>query len=733
MDNTFALTENDFFTWLSNASSYDVKEIKGSYRAINSMLMQRKALAKSIVETTQIDQIEYAQKQVKSVFGGKKLRIVAAKLLTAYLEYLIEKQTTQSEQIEDETAPVQDDWIRFNFSNAQSFERTEPAYCCIDGNVLQEKNWARILVAAVEHELEKKNPNLEELVNKPLYPNRANSAFFLKNSLVGLNCSQLSNGYWININHSIPRLMEIIQAFCFYCGYNEKQIVLYGVPKGKKKVEAVERKPFDLQEAVILLDVYLLEKKNNLMRTEAAAIASKRLRKFAERRGMTISDSFRSPMGLQNRIRSIAGIYEGSESASAPGTEVFSLAVEIFKNDNNAYQQILNETGASFDPSVDEIESSEVITDRSIRLEKVTEALKNAGLQGLTIQELIDAVSPGAAVSPLKRVLDEDLSVIAMPGNHYVHEDSFVDMDEAADSIGRILGTHFAQFGGYSNSQLLFGAASQELSMFLNDNDCENTDAVYAIARFLFEKKAIAGKPYKFYSPHIFETEPDYPRNLRGLMIHLARNYGGVLYETDAKNYLQKTMLTYGGIGQLLQIGNSNTFLMYDDDRYLLSEVIGIDDSWCFRMHDRMDDLFRKANVAYIIPRDISSSWLGTLPALPQGLAWTQLLLQEILDKYPAIGFKSISADLNQSYHTLAAAFVPTDSPLQSFPDVVTLFMQERHELPMRMPCEELRVELRDAGMLEAGEMIYALPRALDDYRFAWTDENKTVLIRGNK
>ena len=61
MDNTFALTENDFFTWLSNASSYDVKEIKGSYRAINSMLMQRKALAKSIVETTQIDQIEYAQ------------------------------------------------------------------------------------------------------------------------------------------------------------------------------------------------------------------------------------------------------------------------------------------------------------------------------------------------------------------------------------------------------------------------------------------------------------------------------------------------------------------------------------------------------------------------------------------------------------------------------------------------------------------------------------------------
>ena len=49
------------------------------------------------------------------------------------------------------------------------------------------------------------------------------------------------------------------------------------------------------------------------------------------------------------------------------------------------------------------------------------------------------------------------------------------------------------------------------------------------------------------------------------------------------------------------------------------------------------------------------------------------------------------------------------------------------------MSGEELRIELRDKGMLEAGEMIYSIHKALNDYRFAWTDENKTVLIRGNK
>ena len=64
-----------------------------------------------------------------------------------------------------------------------------------------------------------------------------------------------------------------------------------------------------------------------------------------------------------------------------------------------------------------------------------------------------------------------------------------MDLDEAEEKLGKILKTHFAQFGGYSNKQLLFGAASKDLSMFLNDNDCENIDAVFAIARFYLRKR----------------------------------------------------------------------------------------------------------------------------------------------------------------------------------------------------------------------------------------------------
>lgn len=48
------------------------------------------------------------------------------------------------------------------------------------------------------------------------------------------------------------------------------------------------------------------------------------------------------------------------------------------------------------------------------------------------------------------------------------------------------------------------------------------------------------------------------------------------------------------------------------------------------RMHDRLDGLFRGANVAYVIPRDINTVWLTTLPPLPHGLTWPPFLLQEV-------------------------------------------------------------------------------------------------------
>lgn len=619
-----------FFQWLPTAVTTSVlADIQKSYAQINVLLIKSKALSQPLTDVTSVDEVEFALQSTKRIFANRRLRNSATQILAAYIVYLREKEVTHDES-EDayEAFDARPDWIKFDFTNSQSFAYTLPVHCVIGGVPIAGKNWARILVGITEHELAKHNPAMDGLYKESLIAAKKDRPYLLEERLEGLHCAQLSNGNWICVNYSIPRLMEMIRVLCLRCGYTEEQIILYGAPKY-------------------------------------------------------------SPTGEKASESKLSPVKEKGKTLATLGY--------------------------------------------GIPIEKSEAFLQSAGLHGATVKEIIEAIQLGAAVSSTTAALDGSMNVIAMPSNRYVHVDCFVDLGEAEEALGQILKTHFAQFGGYSNNQLLFGAASQELSMFLNDNDCENIDAVYAIARFLFEKRAVAGAPYKFSMPHIFEKEPDYPMTLRGLMIHLARSNGGLLYVSDAKEYLQKTMLTYGGIGQLLQLGSSNTFLIYDSDRYLLSESLGIDDAWCMRMHDRLDDLFRKANVAYVIPRDINVAWLTTLPTLPHGLDWTLLLLQEVLDKYPAIGFKSVSPDLNQSYDTLAAAFVPIDSPLQTFPDVVTLFMEEHHDLPMRMPGEDLRLELRDAGMLENSEMIYSLPKALNDYRFAWSNENKTVYVRGNK
>ena len=58
------------------------------------------------------------------------------------------------------------------------------------------------------------------------------------------------------------------------------------------------KRPFDLQEAVVLLDVYLSMVKNGVPITMAAEKASVRLRNLAKSNGYIVSDSYRSSGGL---------------------------------------------------------------------------------------------------------------------------------------------------------------------------------------------------------------------------------------------------------------------------------------------------------------------------------------------------------------------------------------------------------------------------------------------------
>ena len=174
MEEHFNAEERAFLTWLTSVmqqSTFD--EIKRSFRIISRMLVQRNALQQPIIETKQIEQVEKALLFSKSVFANKKMRTTAQKLLGEYAAYLKEEGSPPI-KIKMSKVDIQKDWIQFDFTNSDQFERTVPAYCNVKGYELEGKNWTRIFIALVEHEIEKDNPMLKLLCKQPLAANRKN-------------------------------------------------------------------------------------------------------------------------------------------------------------------------------------------------------------------------------------------------------------------------------------------------------------------------------------------------------------------------------------------------------------------------------------------------------------------------------------------------------------------------------------------------------------------------------
>ena len=265
MDETlYKIEKLNFLIWLaesmkSDPSGYFV--LKESLDKVNAMLFQKHIVSKPFTVITDRKQIETIIKKTKQTYGNILLRRLAIRLLNKYLAY--RKEQPQLESIKKPKNPIPDNWIKYDFTNSQAFQETYPVKCSFNGKQIEGNNWARILVGIVENEISKKNPALNDLKENSLLKTKKDRPFFINDKLVGLNCAALSNGYWLNVNYSIPRLLDFIYAFCSHCGYTKEQIVLYGIPKETdKKEKGVEHKlvvDSELQKKVerLLLDADL--------------------------------------------------------------------------------------------------------------------------------------------------------------------------------------------------------------------------------------------------------------------------------------------------------------------------------------------------------------------------------------------------------------------------------------------------------------------------------------------
>src|SRR5699024_4740110 len=155
----------EFFQWLPNAVTPSVlKDIQKAYAQINVLLVKARGLTQTLTSVTSTDEVEFALRRTKKTFANKRLRNTAVQLLAAYLVYLREKEKAPVEtEASPKTVEIQPSWIKYDFTNAQSFERTAPVYCAIAGVPIEGKNWARILVGITEQELARHNAAMDGL------------------------------------------------------------------------------------------------------------------------------------------------------------------------------------------------------------------------------------------------------------------------------------------------------------------------------------------------------------------------------------------------------------------------------------------------------------------------------------------------------------------------------------------------------------------------------------------
>lgn len=123
-----------------------------------------------------------------------------------------------------------------------------------------------------------------------------------------------------------------------FCTLYEKYCAFSRGDKSETKDPPDERIPFYLDEAIILLDAYLSYSKSGISKSSVAEGVSQKLRSLAISKNISINNAFRSPAGIQGRLRSIGAVYEGSESCAVQSTRVFVEAVNLYKNNPREFQ-----------------------------------------------------------------------------------------------------------------------------------------------------------------------------------------------------------------------------------------------------------------------------------------------------------------------------------------------------------------------------------------------------------
>lgn len=361
--------------------------------------------------------------------------------------------------------------------------------------------------------------------------------------------------------------------------------------------------------------------------------------------------------------------------------------------------------------------------------EKAEKIVLAADLDGVSMDDLYNQL--GTSMVATKQAVADSLRIVSVAGR-LIHEDAFVDWEEGADQMEKIIDKLLDKNSGYVSAAQLYEYVHADMQMFLNDNDMDDVRSVYDIAQHLFEKVGYHGKHLMFHSKNHISRGEAAVTTILDIMKNFARDHGGFFIDEDLEAYLKSVGVKTGNLRGQMQVYDKPIFFFYAEHTYITGESIGFTEVWFETVQKALDNLFADMG-DHVILREIQPWWYAQLPTLPGGREWTALLLQSVLRHYSKNlkGTRTIYGLDNQAGDTLHAMIVSGTSEINTFADaVIALLVDEKIE-QRRFEAEELRQLLVRYGMVAGNELIWKMPKVLaKDERFAWDADEKHVTIK---
>ena len=313
----------------------------------------------------------------------------------------------------------------------------------------------------------------------------------------------------------------------------------------------------------------------------------------------------------------------------------------------------------------------------------------------------------------------------------YYHRDNISDYHEMADIMLEVITRQFSQNGNYTSAQQLYNEVRPKLDdFFFYNNAFDSRQEVYDLAVHLFEQEKYKGNAFVFMNnTHIWKNEPDYPKDYHGLMIKYAREHGNVFSREEAVEYFEQigSPSPSATFSNVLFTTGSKSFLQYAENQFVLSEALHINEYFLLAVTTQVESLLEGED--YVAMGEIDDYFYTTLPALPSGIFWSALLLEDVLRVYDT-DFTTIEAGKDNDKKTVPAAIVRKKSHYRTFSDVVWSEVSKTFTLPKEFTASEFREFLLDKGFIRGSEKMWNVHKTVaGDIRFYWTDNNGRVTI----